>query len=152
MAASEREERVEDRELVSERWLGAPRARVFEAFRDPARLARWWGPRGFRSTFQEFDLRPGGRWRFLLHGPDGADYPNESHFVEVAPPERIVFRHVSSHPFVMTMTFAEEGGGTRLTWRMLHRTAAECARFRAIGEAANQENFDRLEAELATMG
>jgi len=47
-----------DREIVSARTFAAPRERVFEAFRDPARLARWWGPRGFRNTFEVFDLRP----------------------------------------------------------------------------------------------
>lgn len=87
-----------------------------------------------------------------MHGPDGADYPNESFFDEVVPPERIVFRHLSGHRFVMTMTFAEQGNGTRLTWRMLHESAAECARFRPVGLPANEENLDRLEAELATMG
>ncbi len=149
--AKERAERIADRELVSERFFDAPRARVFEAFRDPVRLARWWGPKGFRSTFQEFDLRAGGAWRLVMHGPNGVDYPNESVFVEVVEPERIVFRHVSSHPFEMTMTLSEQGNGTRLTWRMLHPTAAACARFRDVGLAANEENFDRLEAELATM-
>jgi len=87
-----------------------------------------------------------------MHGPDGVDYPNESIFVEVVVPERIVFRHVSSHPFEMTMTLAEQGDGTWLTWRMLHETAAACARFRPIGLEANEQNFDRLEAELAIMG
>jgi len=140
-----------DRELASERFFDAPRARVFEAFRDPVRLARWWGPRGFRSTFQEFDLRPGGAWRLVMHAPDGADYPNQSVFVEVVPPERIVFRHLTGHRFVMTMTFAEQGNGTRLTWHMLHETAAELAGFRDLGRAANEENFDRLQAELAAM-
>ena len=62
---------------------------MFDAFADPNRLTRWWGPKGFTSTFHEFDLRPGGVWRFVLHGPNGADYQNESVFVEVVKPERI---------------------------------------------------------------
>ena len=139
-------------EIVSVRTFDAPRERVFEAFSDPARLSRWWGPKGFTNTFEEFDLRPGGRWRFLMHGPDGAEFPNESVFVEVERPERIVFRHVSGHRFVMTMTFAEQGGGTRLTWRMRHETARECAKIRPLAVGANEENFDRLAEGLERMG
>ena len=143
---------LSDRDIVSARTFDAPRERVFEAFSDPARLARWWGPKGFTNTFEEFDLRPGGRWRFLMHGPGGADFPNESVFVEVVRPERIVFRHLSGHRFVMTMTLAEQGGGTRLTWRMRHETARECAKIRPIAVDANEQNFDRLAAELERMG
>lgn len=72
-----------DREFVHFRLVEAPRERVFKAFSDPARLARWWGPHGFGSTFHEFDLRPGGAWRFVMHGPDGANYPNQSVFVGI---------------------------------------------------------------------
>src|SRR5688500_3516125 len=93
------EEATADRAFAHARWIDAPRERVFKAFSDPAHLARWWGPNGFTSTFHEFDLRPGGAWRFVMHGPDGANYPNESVFVEVVEPERIVFEHMSQHHF-----------------------------------------------------
>ena len=63
-----------DREIVSTRVLDAPRELVFRAFSDPDLLARWWGPEGFTNTFHEFDLRPDGAWRFVMHGPDGTDY------------------------------------------------------------------------------
>ena len=102
------------RELATSRLIEAPRERVFAALSDPARLARWWGPKGFRNTFQEFDLRPGGRWVFVMHGPDGRDYPNQSVFVEVKPPKRVVLRHVSSPRFEMTITFEDERGRTRV--------------------------------------
>ena len=138
-------------EILSARTFDAPRERVFEAFSDPARLARWWGPKGFTNTFQEFDPRPGGTWRFLMHGPGGADIPNESVFVEVVRPERIVFRHVSGHRFEMTITLAEQGGRTRVTWRMRHETARECAEVRPFVVDANEQNFDRLAEELARM-
>jgi uncharacterized protein YndB with AHSA1/START domain len=142
-----------DRDIVSARTFDAPPARVFEAFRDPVRLARWWGPAGFRNTFEVFELRPGGRWRFLMHGPDGVDHPNESVFLAVEEPERIVFRHVSGeHPFVMTMTFEAHGGGTRVTLRMSHETAEHCARVKPFVVPANEQNFDRLAAELDRAG
>lgn len=139
-----------DRDVVSTRTFDAPRERVFEAFSDPTRLARWWGPKGFTSTVHELDLRPGGTWRFTMRGPDGVLYPNESVFVEVVEPERIVFRHVSGeHPFEMTITLDEQGRGTRMTWRMRHATAAECAKVKPFVVEANEQNFDRLAAELA---
>lgn len=138
-----------DRDIVSTRWLDAPRERVFEAFADPARLARWWGPKGFTNTIHEFDLRPGGVWRSVLHAPDGTDHPNESVFVEVVVPRRVVLRHVSGHRFELTIALDEEGRGTRVTWRMHHETAEECARVRPFVVDGNEQNFDRLAAELA---
>lgn len=139
----------EDREILSARTFDAPPERVFAAFTDAARLARWWGPEGFTTTIQAFDPRPGGAWRAVLHGPDGADYPSESVFVAVEEPSRIVFRHVSEqHPYELTIDLAPEGAGTRCTWRMRHATAEQCARVRAVVEAGNEQNFDRLAAEL----
>jgi uncharacterized protein YndB with AHSA1/START domain len=150
-STDDREAETSDREIVSTRRFDAPRERVFEAFSDPSRLARWWGPKGFTNTFDEFDLRPGGAWRFVMHGPNGADYQNESLFLEVVKQERIVFRHLSGHRFEMTITLAEEDGGTRVTWRMRHATAAECAKVRPLAVGANEQNFDRLAAELARL-
>ncbi len=140
-----------DREIATSRLLDAPRERVFEAFRDPERLARWWGPKGFTNTFHEFDLRPGGAWRFVMHGPDGANYKNESVFVEVVEPERIVFDHLSGHRFTMTITLGERAGRTEIGWRMLFATAAECARVKTFAGDANEQNLDRLEAVLRAM-
>jgi uncharacterized protein YndB with AHSA1/START domain len=138
-----------DRDIVSARTFDFPRERVFEAFVDPSRLARWWGPAGFTNSFHEFDPRPGGRWRFTMHGPGGLEVPNESVFVEVSRPERIVLRHVSAeHPYELSMTFAEVGARTRVTWRMRHETAADCERVRPYVVAGNEENFDRLAGVL----
>jgi uncharacterized protein YndB with AHSA1/START domain len=142
-----------DREIVSTRTLDVPREQVFAAFADPARLARWWGPKGFTSTVHAYDFRPGGAWRSTLHGPDGVDYPNESQFVEIAAPGRIVFRHLSrEHPYEMEITLEPQGGGTRMTWRMSHPTASACARVRPFVVEGNEQNFDRLAAELARVG
>jgi uncharacterized protein YndB with AHSA1/START domain len=136
-------------EIVSERLFAAPRRAVFGAFADPELLARWWGPKGFTNTFQSFDLRLGGLWRFVMHGPDGAEYPLTKEFVEVVPAERIVLRQLGGmHGFEMAMTFADEADGTRLTWRMRFDDAEEGERVRDFVAAANEENFDRLAAVL----
>jgi len=139
-------------EIVSTRMFAAPRELVFEAFSNPDHLAHWWGPKGFTSTFSEFDLRPGGAWRFVMHGPDGVDYQNAKDFVEVVKPERIVFQHLRPmHRFQMTMTFAERSRTTELTWRMRFESAAENTKLKEFISEANEQNFDRLEAHLAKM-
>ena len=141
---------LSEREVVSSREFPLPPERVFAAFRDPVRLAEWWGPHGFTNTIREFDLRPGGRWHLVMHGPNGADFENESVFVEVRPPHRVVFDHLEPvHRFRMTMDFAPRDGGTVLTWRMCFDSEAECARSRPLVTAGNEQNFDRLAAHLA---
>jgi len=142
-------ESTTDREFVHARRIAAPRERVFKAFADPVHLARWWGPNGFTNTFQVFDLRPGGRWRFVMHGPDGTDYPNESVFTEVVPPERVVFEHLSEgHHFVMTITFTAEEESTLVVWRQVFDTAEHGRRIAHIVTEANEQNLHRLAAEV----
>jgi uncharacterized protein YndB with AHSA1/START domain len=138
-----------DRDLFTSRVIDAAREQVFAAFADPVRLARWWGPVGFTSTFQEFDLRPDGRWRFVMHGPNGGDYQNESVFREVVRPERVVLDHVSAPRFTMTISLGEEAGRTRVSWHQRFPTAAECDKVRGFALAANEQNLDRLAAEVA---
>src|SRR5262249_38347298 len=106
-----------DRALVTSRLIHAPRERVFEAFADASQLALWWGPKGFTNTFHEFDFRPGGHWRFTMHGPDRGNYANESVFAEIAPSERVVVRHVSSPRFELTITFPPQGKSTMVASR-----------------------------------
>jgi uncharacterized protein YndB with AHSA1/START domain len=136
---------------VSTRVLGAPRDVVFEAFSDPDRLVQWWGPAGFTNTFSEFDLRPGGAWRFVMHGPDGTVYELAKDFVEVVRPERIVLQHLQPmHRFRMTMIFTERPRGTELTWRMLFEATEDARALERFIVEANEQNFDRLERYLET--
>lgn len=136
---------------MSSRVFAVRREVIFRAWSDSAHLSRWWGPKGFTNTFHEFNMRPGGMWRFVMHGPDGVDYWNESIFVEVVPPERIVLKHLSGPVFQLTATFSDVGRKTRLTWRMLFESAEECAKVRTYAAEANEQNLDRLEAELRRM-
>jgi uncharacterized protein YndB with AHSA1/START domain len=152
MAAKNNTAGEAEREIVTTRVIAAPRESVFRAWSDPIHLARWWGPTGFRNTFERFELRPGGTWEYVMHAPDGADYRNRCVFVEIVPPERLVFDHLLPyHAFRVTATFAPAKGGTRVTLRMLFESAAECARDRDFIVVANEQNFDRLETELAAM-
>ena len=137
------------KEIVNTRELAVTRDRAWRAFSDPAQLARWWGPRGFTNTFQEFDLRAGGRWRFTMHGPDGARYDQTREFLEIVPQQRIVLANNDPvHRFVMTIVLEPITAGTRLTWSMLFDNAAEFDRVKHLIAGANEENFDRLEEHL----
>lgn len=139
-----------DREIVNRRLLDHPPAAVYAAFSDPARLARWWGPAGFVSTIREFDLRPGGHWRLTLHGPDGTDYPNNSVFTEVEMARLIVLQHLDAgHEFELAIRFEECDGKTQIEWRMSFPTKEKCDLIREFVTGANEQNLDRLEAELA---
>lgn len=140
---------AEAHEILSTRQFSQPPEALFAAFADPARLARWWGPAGFRNTFDVFEFRPGGRWHFTMHGPDGKDYPNRSVFHAVEAPARIVLEHVNAPHFHMTLTLSPQGGGTRLAWRMRFDDVATRDAVARIAIPANEENFDRLQAELA---
>lgn len=142
---------ITDREIAATRVIGAPRERVFEMWTDPGLVTRWWGPRGFTSTLDEMDVRPGGAWRFVMHGPDGVDYNNRSVYVEVVRPERLVYDHVSGPQFRMAATFAEHGGETTLSVRMLFESAAQRDKVaREFGAVAGlHQTLDRLEEALA---
>lgn len=136
-------------EIYSERLFESSRKQVFAMFMDPEILARWWGPKGFSNRFEVFEPRPGGAWKLIMTGPDGSEYPMCKQFLEVIKPEKIVLRHNQmGHNFIMTLTFADEAGKTRLGWHFSFEAAeqAESVRERII--VANEENFDRLEAEL----
>jgi uncharacterized protein YndB with AHSA1/START domain len=121
------------RSIIGTRVFDAPRELVFAAFTDPKHLAQWWGPDGFTTTTQAFDFRPGGVWRFVMHGPDGRDYQNRITYDEIVPPGRIVYRHgggddVEPVQFNTTVTFEDLGGKTKLTWHGRFPSAAERAR------------------------
>lgn len=130
------------------RTLAARPDQVFAAIQDPARLARWWGPAGFTNTFETFDFRPGGAWVFTMHGPDGAAYPNQAEFVEIEPCTRLLLRHVNLPHFTLDLVLEPEGAGTRLTWTGVFENREFAEQARSFLEGANEQNLDRLEAEL----
>jgi uncharacterized protein YndB with AHSA1/START domain len=142
-------ESFSEREVVSARVFDLPPERVYRAFSDAAALAAWWGPEGFSNTFQEFDFRPGGVWRYVMHAPDGSDTEHESVFVDVIATEKIVLRHLRPiHEYQATIVLKEESGRTHLTWSMRFESAAECQRVRRFVAPANEQNLDRLQAHL----
>jgi uncharacterized protein YndB with AHSA1/START domain len=141
-----------DRTIVSRREFNAPRHVVFKAVADPQRFARWWGPEGFTNTIHEFDLRPGGVLTYTMHAPDGANYDMERRVVELVAPSRVVLDNPDpTHRFIMTQTLADRGEKTLVTWRMRFDSAEEYERVAQFIVPANEQNFDRLAAELVRM-
>jgi uncharacterized protein YndB with AHSA1/START domain len=143
------------KEVLVTRLLNAPRELVFEAFTDPKHLIHWYGPDGFTLTNKSIDLKPGGSWRFTMHGPDGRDFQNRVIFMEVIKPEKIVYRHsgeddTENISFHVTVTFEKEGNQTLLTMRSVFSSVEELEmlnrEFHVI-EGARQ-NANRLAAYL----
>jgi uncharacterized protein YndB with AHSA1/START domain len=122
---------------------------VFEAFAQAGLLARWWGPAGFTNTFEVCEFTPGGRWKYVMHGPNGAQFQNESVFLEIDAPSRIVIQHLSKPRYVLTVTLAAHPDGTAVTWNQEFEDAAVAVRVRHIVEPANEQNLDRLSALLS---
>src|SRR5690242_12383757 len=141
------------RSIIGMREFDAPRDLVFAAWTDPQHLAQWWGPNGFTTTTMSFDLRPGGIWRFVMHGPDGRDYQNRITYDEIVPPERIVYRHsggedVEPVQFTQRIIFEDLGNGTtRLIWHGTFPTAEE--RARVIREYGADKGLVETMARLA---
>jgi uncharacterized protein YndB with AHSA1/START domain len=147
---------VGDREIATTRYFDAPRELVFAMWKDPQHLGQWWGPKGFTTTTFKMDMRPGGVWRFVMHGPDGTDYENKITYVEVVEPERLVYKHggdVDTEPvnFTVTATFEDVGGKTKLTMRMVF-PSAKARDFVVKNYGAVQgldQTIGRLEEKLA---
>lgn len=141
-----------DREIVVERLIAAPRRFVYEAFTQADHLSQWWGPNGFSTTTTTFDFRPGGEWLFVMHGPDGTDFPNWIRWEEITAPERIVVVHGERRDdpeaFTGVFSFSEEDGGTRVTLRSIFPTVE--ARNRAVEEhhavEGGEQTLGRLSA------
>jgi len=146
---SETPANIKERQIVTTRVFDAPVENVFTAWSNPELLKRWWGPKGFTNTFYVFDFCPGGDWKFTMHGPDAGNYHNESAFIEIEEPKRIVLNHVSKPRFRLTVEFEDEDDNrTKLIFQQLFETVEEYNKVKVFAADANEENMDRLEAVL----
>lgn len=145
-----------EREIVMTRIFDAPRALVYRAYTDAENIGKWWGPNGFTTTTHEMDVRPGGVWRFIMHGPDGKDWSNKILYKEVVAPERLVYEHGEDNDkgphFVVTTTFEEmEGGKTKLESRLLFPTKEARDTAAAYGIEGGKQTHNRLAEYLKTL-
>jgi len=121
---------------------------IFAAFSNPERLAKWWGPSGFSNTFNQFQFKPGGKWSFVMHGPDGTNYPNESEFIEIIPDQKVVIRHHSQPNFTLTIALTKSAEGSTLHWIQEFDNDEVAKNVAHIVEPSNEQNLDRLTAEV----
>jgi uncharacterized protein YndB with AHSA1/START domain len=136
-------------ELYITRVYDAPVAAVWDAWTDPEQVGKWWGPRGFTLTTHSKDLRPGGHWKYTMHGPDGTDWPNKTVYFEVEPHRKLVYDHGGSDDrpplFRVTVLFSEADGKTTMEMTMALATpeaAVEIRKF--IKKASGESTWDRL--------
>ncbi|MFO0936280.1 MAG: SRPBCC family protein [Gemmataceae bacterium] len=137
-----------DATLSTQRVMAFSPREIFDAFRNPDCLARWWGPNGFTNTFELFEFQSGGRWVFVMHGPDGGNYPNDSVFREIIPDSRIVIEHVCAPRFTLTITLTAQGDKTVLSWSQQFEDASVAEKLRQLCTNANEQNLDRLVSVL----
>lgn len=119
-------------EIVISRVFAASREQVWQAWTDSKHAERWWGPAGFSTTTLSQDFRPGGSWRYTMHGPDGQTYPNRIDYIEIVHPSRLVYKlggdeggdeSVRFHVEVLLETLGEKSEKTQVTMRSVFPSA-----------------------------
>jgi len=141
-----------DREITTKRVFNFPVETVYKAWTDPTHLQKWWGPNGFTNTFNFFELKPGGKWDFIMHGPDQGNYPNECVFIITEENQLIVLDHLSNPKFYIIAQFKKiENSRTELTFRQLFGSVELYNKIKSFAAGKNEENMDRLEEELKRM-
>jgi uncharacterized protein YndB with AHSA1/START domain len=141
-------EPIEERSDSRRKFLSANPAKVFAALSDPSRIARWWGPAGFTNTIHKFEFTPGGSWVLTMHGPDGKNYPNESRFTRIVVDQLFEIEHLDGHHFTLTIELDRQGEGTEVRWCQTFDTVEHYKRISEFVAAANDQNLERLAAEV----
>jgi uncharacterized protein YndB with AHSA1/START domain len=157
MAAVARTKPPAERQLTITRVFDAPRELVFKAWTDAKHLAQWWGPKGFTNPVCDMDARVGGLLRMHMRAPDGTVYPMKGEIRELVAPERLVFSNIAvdvagRHLLegLTTVTFADEGGKTKMTLHTKAVAVVEDAVAYLQGmEAGWTQSIDKLQAFLA---
>lgn len=141
-----------DTEIITVRIFNYSRKQVYEAWTNPELLKAWWGPKGFTNTFNIFEFKEGGKWSFIMHGPDKGNYPNECTFTIIREPELIVWDRQSKPLFQVEVRLEELASNeTRVTFKQKFQTVEECEKIRKFTVGKNDENFDKLEVVLSKM-
>lgn len=143
-------------ELVMERVFDAPRELVWRVLTDPDRVTNWWGPRGYTTTVEEMDVRPGGKWRWINHTTGGEDAPFKGEYLEVVPPEKYVRTEIFDVPgfdgeaAIETLILEDLGGRTRLISRSRFPSVESLEGALATGMIGGAlQTYDRLADEFA---
>ena len=135
---------VNDTTFRTQRALQFSPQAVYHAFSSAKALAAWWGPDGFTNEFERFEFKVGGLWQFVMVGPEGARYPNQNIFVELAPASRVVIRHDCAPFFTLTVQLSPAEGGTHVVWEQVFDDATVAQAVQAVVVLANEQNLNRL--------
>lgn len=140
--------------IVITRAFHAPRQRVFAAWTQPEHVTRWWGPQGFSMLICEIDLRPGGRWRYVLRAPDGHEFAFSGVYREIVPPERLIYTDgyegLPGHEAIVTLVFDERDGTTTIVSTSRYQSIEDRDAHIASGmQQGMTETLDRLARHLA---
>ncbi len=141
--------KAKSNELKLTRVYDAPVRLVWDAWTDLAQVQQWWGPRGFTITTHSKDLRPGGHWHYTMHGPDGTDYKNSTHYFEVEECAKLVYDHGANEDqpplFRVTVLFSESNGQTTMDMTMTLATPEAAEQIKKhIKQANGNSTWDRL--------
>ena len=123
IAANNTDVRQGKLELVITRILDAPPVLVYKAWTSPEHMVRWMGPKGFTAPLAKLDVRAGGHYRAQIRDAEGKDYCFRGTYREVVENQRLVFTFAweeegeRGQENLVTVTFAEEGGKTRMTFK-----------------------------------
>jgi uncharacterized protein YndB with AHSA1/START domain len=69
---------ISGRELIVTRVVHAPRPLVWKVWTTPGLIEQWWGPVGFTTTTHTMEVREGGVWSYVMHGPELIAYDHDS--------------------------------------------------------------------------
>jgi uncharacterized protein YndB with AHSA1/START domain len=134
----------------NQRKIAASSKKIFMAFEDPALLSKWWGPDGFTTTSNAFEFKPKGIWKFVMHGPDGKNYPNEMVFQEIVAPNKIVMRHRVEPYFTLTVTIEDVEGGAVINWHQDFDNEEVARNIAHIAKPANEQILEKLQSLVAS--
>ena len=111
--------------LEIKRFINAPRARVYQAWTDPAQLKEWWGPESVRTRNFTADARVGGKYRWDLVNQEGEEMTVFGEYRELVPGKKIVLtwkwdddENWEEHNSVVTVELSDRDGGTEV--RLVH--------------------------------
>jgi uncharacterized protein YndB with AHSA1/START domain len=152
----------DDLQLVVERVFDAPRELVWKAFTEPEHMARWWGPRGWNTTNERMEVKPGGVWHYCMRGPGGEESWGKAVYREVIAPSRLVYVDVFSDSegntnenmpeMLITTEFIAEGNKTRVRSSSKFAAAEQLEAIVKMGVVQGiTETWDRLAEYLPSM-
>jgi uncharacterized protein YndB with AHSA1/START domain len=142
--------------------FAAPVQRVWDAYMDPRKIEKFWGPPQYPATFTRHDAAPGGRTNYVMTGPDGSRHCGYWDWVSVDAPHLFEvqdgFAHADGTPNTdlpqirMTFAFEPTGQGSRMTTTSIFSSADEWNKLDAMGmEEGTRSAMAQIDAVLADL-